>query len=168
MKTNNIVYFKDFPDLLGEVINACEENVELKLCGSSTVIKVKPEDIKIHNNVNQPHFEDTSVNILGSIYSIIFRTLENEPRLENADGITDFTTKEIFIRVCHQEENTVADLTEYTKKVIRHEIIHAFLGESGLRSNSGYSNHWALNEEMVDYFAIQFHKIEAAFKEVGV
>lgn len=41
---------------------------------------------------------------------------------------------------------------------MRHELIHAFLGESGLRSDS----EWAENEEMVDYFAIQFEKIAIA------
>lgn len=42
----------------------------------------------------------------------------------------------------------------------RHEIIHAFLFESGLAENS----EWAQNEEMVDFFAIQFPKLMEAFK----
>ncbi len=42
----------------------------------------------------------------------------------------------------------------------RHEIIHAFLFESGLAENS----EWAQNEEMVDFFAIQFPKLMEVFK----
>ena len=46
------------------------------------------------------------------------------------------------------------------RKNKRHEIIHAFLFESGLAENS----EWAQNEEMVDFFAIQFPKLMEAFK----
>ena len=54
-----------------------------------------------------------------------------------------------------------AALTPYIlRKNKRHEIIHAFLFESGLAENS----EWAQNEEMVDFFAIQFPKLMEAFK----
>ena len=62
-------------------------------------------------------------------------------------------------------ENSIGakkDLKNYQRQVIRHEILHAFLYESGLEGNS-----WAINEEMVDWLAIQFPKIEKAFREVG-
>lgn len=51
------------------------------------------------------------------------------------------------------------------KETLRHEIIHAFLNESGLCWNSSSTDAWAKNEEMVDWFAIQFPKILKAFKE---
>ena len=53
------------------------------------------------------------------------------------------------------------NLADYKKQVIRHEIIHAFVFESGLDTCSD----WAKNEEMVDWIAIQFPKLLKAFKE---
>ncbi|WP_394967432.1 hypothetical protein [Candidatus Allofournierella merdipullorum] len=53
------------------------------------------------------------------------------------------------------------DLGKQHRKIIRHEIIHAFLFESGLAENSD----WAQIEEMVDFFAIQFPKLQKAFEE---
>ena len=52
------------------------------------------------------------------------------------------------------------NLAVQIRKNKRHEIIHAFLFESGLAENSS----WAQNEEMVDFFAIQFSKLVEAFK----
>lgn len=51
------------------------------------------------------------------------------------------------------------------KETLRHELIHAFLNESALGWNSVRVDHWAKNEEMIDWFAIQFPKIVKAFEE---
>ena len=59
------------------------------------------------------------------------------------------------------EPNSKQNLLVQTNKVKRHEIIHAFLFESGLAENSN----WAQNEEMVDFFAIQFPKLLKAFEQ---
>ena len=57
----------------------------------------------------------------------------------------------------------------YWKKTLRHELIHAFLNESGLSDSSNcYEGAWTKNEEMVDWFAIQSPKIFEVFKEVSV
>ena len=54
-------------------------------------------------------------------------------------------------------------LREYGKQLMRHEIVHAFLSESGLSANAlSPDGAWALNEEMVDWFAIQGPKIVSA------
>ena len=45
----------------------------------------------------------------------------------------------------------------------RHEIVHAFLFESGLAENS----EWAQNEEMVDWIAKQGPKLIKAWQEAG-
>lgn len=66
------------------------------------------------------------------------------------------------------EEDTVGlkkDLQQYKNSVMRHEIVHAFLYESGLDVCS--KGAWAKNEEMVDWIAIQFPKMMVAFHEVG-
>lgn len=52
-------------------------------------------------------------------------------------------------------------IEEFEKKVLRHEIVHAFLFESGIDSSS----EWARNEEIVDWIALQFPKLLDAFKE---
>lgn len=49
------------------------------------------------------------------------------------------------------------------QKNIRHEIVHAFLFESGLAENSD----WAQNEEMVDWVAKQGPKLLKAWQEAG-
>jgi hypothetical protein len=50
------------------------------------------------------------------------------------------------------------------KTTLRHEIIHAFIAESGLRGSSLDVSHWALNEEMVDWFALQLPKMLSVFE----
>ena len=52
---------------------------------------------------------------------------------------------------------------------IRHEVVHAFLEESGLSDCSLRPEMaWARNEEMVDWIAIQFPKMLEAFKWLEV
>lgn len=79
----------------------------------------------------------------------------------------DPIAKEILIFNYKQDAISVKDLVAYQRKVIRHEIVHAFLYESGLWQNSYGSKCWAQNEEMVDWFAIQEPKIHSAYIEAG-
>ena len=51
---------------------------------------------------------------------------------------------------------------------LRHEVLHAFLFESGLSETAGFSGCWATNEEMVDWFAIQSPKIFEVFSELDL
>ena len=54
-------------------------------------------------------------------------------------------------------------------ETLRHEIIHAFLNESGLKWDAyACEKPWAKNEEMVDWFAIQFPKIYKVFEELKI
>lgn len=100
------------------------------------------------------------VNILGTDYEVRLVADTEDPKLKDVyiDGYCDCTTKVIAVQV-NQEENsdTLEDLNVYRQKVLRHEIVHAFLNESGLRENS-----WACNEEIVDWIAMQFDKMSAA------
>jgi hypothetical protein len=102
------------------------------------------------------------INILGTIYTVDFSDAQHDEKLKEADGYCDNTTKECVIDNCNtQDVMTKGDLNEYKKKLVRHELTHAFLFESGLGENSN----WAANEEMVDWFAYQFPKIAKAFQE---
>ena len=107
------------------------------------------------------------INILGTDYTIKRQTKEDNSKLENAFGFCEQYSKEIVVDTFVEQKNDtmcVNNFEEFEKKVLRHEIIHAFLGESGLKSNSD----WAENEEMVDWFAIQAPKLFKAFKELDL
>lgn len=118
------------------------------------------------------------VNILGTDYTISRQTSRENPKLKDNLGLCEQYSKEIIIvddEELKDEVLCVENLQECMKRVTRHEVIHAFLGESGLRGCSD----WAENEEMVDFFAIQMEKIveamikakcfstEAILKEAG-
>lgn len=102
-----------------------------------------------------------NVNILGTEYEITESSRDNDVRLENTDGYVDHTTKRIVIDEMKPREDSLALLETYKRKVIRHEVIHAFLIESGLSSNS-----WGENEEIVDWIALQFPKIRKVIDEI--
>ena len=102
---------------------------------------------------------DKIVNVLGESYQLIQSDSTKDPCLNEADGYCDYTIKACVIGNIIQTDDTVKDLEGYRKKVIRHELIHAFLFESGLGSES-----WGGNEEIVDWIAYQFPKLLEAFK----
>ena len=79
----------------------------------------------------------------------------------------DQSIKEIVVGKFEPNEMSIEDLQGYTKKVLRHEIIHAFLYESGLWNNSGNIKNWAQSEELTDWIAIQSPKLFKVFKTVG-
>ena len=104
------------------------------------------------------------INILGTDYTIVHQTEEENPKLENANGICETYSKEIILDNFTIDKNTLKNVEKFMDKTLRHEVIHAFLHESGLDNNSDY----ARDEELVDWIAIQFPKMYKAFKELGV
>lgn len=108
--------------------------------------------------------EDKIVNILGTLYEIHFDVPE-EKMPEGADGCMDQSIHTIKIAEFESDRNSIQDLDSYRKKVTRHEIIHAFLYESGLWNNSGNVQAWGQCEEITDWIAIQSPKLFKAFKE---
>ena len=107
------------------------------------------------------------VNILGTEYEIHRQSSKENPKLEECNGICEQYSKKIVLNTLEEEKQDVMivdNVEELEKKVLRHEIIHAYLGESGLRGSS----EWAENEEMVDWFAIQFPKILKTFSELSI
>ena len=109
---------------------------------------------------------ETKIKVLGTTYTIIFNAPE-EDLPDGADGCMDHSEKVIRIRNIEPDRDTVKNIGFYITKVTRHEIIHAFLYESGMWSNSGDSEAWAMDEAIVDWIAIQFPKIYEVFREVG-
>lgn len=107
--------------------------------------------------------ETKKINILGTEYTLTVCEDNEDARLDMCDGLCDETTKELLVESCDNyrgEPTCKKNLQIQINKVKRHEIIHAFLFESGLAENSA----WAQNEEMVDFFAIQAPKLLEAFK----
>ena len=104
-----------------------------------------------------------SVNILGTEYIILKRSERDDKRLNNCDGYCDWTTKQIVVE--QEMYGNLGDMDCYMKKVLRHEIVHAFAIESGLHESSLETDSWAANEEMIDWFAMQGPKIYKAWKE---
>lgn len=106
-----------------------------------------------------------TVNILGTNYSVYDRSEKEDKYLKDCDGYCDKTTKEIVVKT-EGEDCELGDFEVYRKKVLRHEIIHAFLFESGLHENFRHSE-FGHDETYVDWIAAQFPKMVQAFREVG-
>lgn len=107
--------------------------------------------------------ESKEINILGATYTLTITSESQDVRLKDKEGICDETVKELLVdNYAGSEDDPTCkkNLAVQIRKNKRHEIIHAFLFESGLAENSS----WAQNEEMVDFFAIQFPKLVEAFK----
>lgn len=102
------------------------------------------------------------VNILGTEYEIRKLTKEEYPKLEtmDANGLAELYSKELIIDK-EMNPNTGEEYNNfeaYEKRTLRHEIIHAFFFESGMR-------HYCNDEELVDWLAIQIQKMHKAMEE---
>lgn len=102
------------------------------------------------------------IDVLGTEYIILKRTKEEDRELEVCDGYCDHTAKKIVVTE-RDPECTLECFDVYIKKVLRHEIIHAFLFESGLHENFKHDT-FGHDETMVDWIAVQFPKLLVAFK----
>ena len=114
------------------------------------------------------------INVLGTPYKITVKKYNEDEAFERCSfcGYCDGYSKEIV--VCdmstykdweHEPEKTIIAAQ---KETLRHEIIHAFLNESGLSCNGHKTQFsWAKDEEIVDWIAIQGVKIHKAWTEAG-
>ena len=106
------------------------------------------------------------VDILGSKWFLEFReTLEDDMLLtKGVGGYTDPTIRKIVIvKSAEMLDAHNCNFKEWQKRVIRHEIIHAFMFESGLGFDFEHQEQ-GQEELMVDWIAIQFPKILQVFK----
>lgn len=108
------------------------------------------------------------VNILGVDYRIIIMPYDDPDLCEEEPqaGFCCPYTKDIVISDFGNW--TKEDVIEPAQKqVLRHEITHAFLFESGLGYNSKTEEAWSMNEEMTDWIAWKGPQLYAAWKEAG-
>lgn len=104
------------------------------------------------------------INILGSEWDVEYRNADIDPILQDENGgYTDPSINLIVISNKGKDDNVV-DFGKIQKRYLRHEIIHAFLFESGLGFNLEHCK-FGHEETMIDWIAIQFPKILKAFKD---
>jgi hypothetical protein len=102
-----------------------------------------------------------NLEILGEVWAIKLSDEMNDSRLIGNDGYCDDSTREIVLNKLNENDpHSLSDLNSYARRVVRHEIIHAVLSESGLKSES-----WGRNEEIVDWIANQFPKLYTLFEQ---
>lgn len=109
---------------------------------------------------------EKTINILGSTWTVKKQSEDENEILKSCDGYCDWTVREIVV-LGEKFDCDLGDKDKHVEKVMRHEIVHAFLFESGLAECSGGSCSWAKNETMVDWFARQGLKIYKAWQDAG-
>ncbi len=116
----------------------------------------------------------SKVNVLGTEYEICIKKYDEDEAFERRgiDGYCDSYTRKIV--VCDMttskgwENEEPETIKACQKQILRHEIVHAFLSESGLADSAAkYERAWPRNEEMVDWIALQGPKLYEAWCKVG-
>lgn len=102
-----------------------------------------------------------TVDVLGCVYNIVMidKEYKNPPeRLEEESAFVDVINKVICIDRRDEGNGDIGDPSEF-EFLMRHELAHAFLYESGLEE---YSN----DETLVNWIAIQSYKIFKCFEKL--
>ncbi len=107
---------------------------------------------------------NTEIKILGETWIIEISTSEKNPLLKDIDGYVDKTSRRIVIADMPKDCEFNAPIN-YLNKVIRHEVIHAFMFESGLAENWEHKD-FGHEETTVDWMAIQFPKIQKVLEKI--
>ena len=100
----------------------------------------------------------TKINVLGTEYKVYASNPKTDKELEENDGFCDYSKRIIVI------DETSKASEERKQHVLTHEIVHAFLNESGLRGQ-GHAE-WAYDEEIVDWIAAQIPKMQVVRKSM--
>lgn len=100
------------------------------------------------------------IDVLGTPYRITHASSKEDDQLKTLSGYCITSQKTIVI-----EADKLKDL-DYTEQwVLRHELVHAFLHESGLDKEAPWGNEG--EELFVDWIALQLPKMVKAMKEAG-
>lgn len=102
------------------------------------------------------------MNVLGTEYKINPKSgSNNDPKLADANGYVDYTTKQIVIDtdVFTHTDKTVERLDIYGEDLVMHELVHAYIYESGLDCS--------FNQEIiVEWIAKMIDRLYESKKEV--
>lgn len=111
------------------------------------------------------------IDVLGTTYKVYEIERDDEAVMDarGCDGYCDHSTKEIMLRGSFKDPDpkAVANLGYVWDNMIRHEIVHAFLYESGMTGYDSFDGSFYKNEIIVDWFAVQSPKLFKAFKQAG-
>lgn len=157
--------------------------------GSPNIIKTMEEEItRLQKELDKAHSErkvsqneflvcgnTMKIDILGTEYRIETHKVSEDSYMEEK-GLAGYCEEEnkLIVVADMSEKKYFVGMDEkaqeiYRKKTLRHEIMHAFLNESGLSDSSNrFDGAWAKNEEMVDWLAIQAPKIFSTFKKMNI
>ncbi len=105
------------------------------------------------------------ITIMGMSWVVDYRDPDKDRFLgkNGADGYCDPTLR--LIVVANRDIDTeIGDFKSYQKQVLRHEIIHAYMYESGLGSDWEHKQ-YGQEETTVDWIARQFPRLLKTFKE---
>ncbi|MCL2391999.1 MAG: hypothetical protein FWC66_05245 [Oscillospiraceae bacterium] len=110
--------------------------------------------------------KEQKISILGSEYRIIETTETDCVELKNAHGYCSYLDKQIYVETeMFPDEQSSLSIDEIraaqSRLTMRHELIHAFIFESGLSRSPIDTEH------NVHWIATQFPKMLEAFKAVG-
>ncbi len=114
-----------------------------------------------------------TLNVLGTDYTVTVKKYTEDKYFAKNDAAGYCSGSEKEIVLCEMttykgwEDETKESCDAQQRLMLRHEIVHAYLNESGLSCNTNDVSAWARNEEMVDWFAIQGPKIFKTWKEAG-
>lgn len=108
---------------------------------------------------------DVVVNILGEPWRVKIFSSELDSRLKDNIGFTDWTSHFIGIADPDETESTLDNTMELIKQVARHEIVHAFMFQSGL-SDDWKHEQWGHDETVVDWIARQFKAMQKVIEKV--
>lgn len=113
-----------------------------------------------------------TINVLGTKYKVYFdMSVDKDDDLRDRFGYCQPSGRKIVIADMNSIESWKGEDTACKQHQInitlRHEVIHAFLAESGLWGCSNGTDCWAMNEEMIDWLAMQFPKILKVFEQLG-
>lgn len=116
--------------------------------------------------------KEKTINVLGTEYEFITGADPEDKDMVGYDGACFYNRKQIkivdFSKKSGWKDEPKESIEMKFKEVARHEIVHAFLKESGLAVSSLNAEAWAENEEMVDWIALQFPKMYQVFKELDI
>lgn len=113
-----------------------------------------------------------TVSILGAKYKVVTDVSPMDDKaLEGRYGYCQPTSHLIVIadmdKIPSWDGESEADKQAAIAVTLRHEVLHAFLAESGLWGCSLDTASWVMNEEMIDWFAMQYPKIHEVYVRLG-
>lgn len=113
---------------------------------------------------------DISINILGTEYVLHICPESKDERFGNfgCTGFCDHSTKELFVSNFIEFKNkdiSVSDIRYVIRTSIKHEMVHAFMYESGLGEDWEHKD-VGQEETVVDWIARQLDKMNTAADKV--